>query len=104
MLESDRPHVPREMIYACRGAGTISVAGVYGGLIDKYPIGAFMNKGLTDDLLARIQNGQVDPSFVITHTVGLEQGPEMYKTFRNKQDGCVKVVMKPQAAMQGALQ
>jgi threonine dehydrogenase-like Zn-dependent dehydrogenase len=107
MLESDRPHVLREMIYVCRGGGTLSVPGVYGGLIDKLPFGAAMNKGLTwrmgqthvnrwtDDLLRRIEEGQIDPSFVITHTVGLEEGPEMYKTFRDKQDGCVKVVMKP---------
>lgn len=107
MLESDRPHVLREMIYVCRPAGILSVAGVYGGLIDKLPFGASMNKGLTwrmgqthvnrwtDDLLRRIQEGQIDPSFVITHTVSLEDGPQMYKTFRDKQDGCIKVVLKP---------
>ncbi|WAE62187.1 glutathione-dependent formaldehyde dehydrogenase [Stutzerimonas sp. R40042] len=107
MLESDRPHVLREMIYVCRPAGIISIPGVYGGLIDKIPFGAAMNKGLTfrmgqthvnrwtDDLLKRIQEGQIDPSFVITHSVGLEQGPEMYKTFRDKHDGCIKVVLKP---------
>ena len=107
MLESDRAHVLREMIYVCRPAGTISVPGVYGGLIDKVPFGASMNKGLTwrmgqthvnrwtDDLLKRIQEGQIDPSFVITHTVGLDKGPEMYSTFREKRDGCVKVVLKP---------
>ncbi|MGF7177808.1 zinc-dependent alcohol dehydrogenase [Azospirillum doebereinerae] len=107
MLESDRAHVLREMIYVCRPAGTLSVPGVYGGLIDKFPFGMSMNKGLTwrmgqtnvnrwtDDLLNRIQEGQIDPSFVITHTVGLDQGPEMYKTFRDKQDGCIKVVLKP---------
>lgn len=107
MLETDRPHVLREMIYVCRPAGTLSVPGVYGGLIDKIPFGAAMNKGLTwkmgqthvnrwtDDLLRRIQEGQIDPSFVITHTVPLEQGPGMYKTFRDKEDGCIKVVLKP---------
>lgn len=107
MLESDRPHVLREMIYVCRPAGIISIPGVYGGLIDKIPFGAAMNKGLTfrmgqthvnrwtDDLLKRIQEGQIDPSFVITHSVRLEQGPEMYKTFRDKHDGCIKVVLKP---------
>ncbi len=107
MLETDRPHVLREMIYVCRPAGILSVPGVYGGLIDKIPFGAAMNKGLTwkmgqthvnrwtDDLLRRIQEGQIDPSFVITHTVSLEQGPDMYKTFRDKEDGCIKVVMKP---------
>lgn len=107
MLETDRPHVLREMIYVCRPAGIISIPGVYGGLIDKIPFGAAMNKGLTfrmgqthvnrwtDDLLRRIQEGEIDPSFVITHTVSLEQGPEMYKTFRDKHDGCIKVVLKP---------
>ncbi|SEO96391.1 Threonine dehydrogenase [Methylobacterium sp. ap11] len=107
MLESDRPHVLRQMIMACRPAGVLSIPGVYGGLIDKVPFGAAMNKGLTfrmgqthvnrwsDDLLRRIEEGQIDPSFVITHTVGLEQGPEMYRTFRDKQDGCIKVVIKP---------
>ncbi|HEY7386037.1 MAG TPA: zinc-dependent alcohol dehydrogenase [Beijerinckiaceae bacterium] len=107
MLETDRPHVLREMIYVCRAAGTLSIPGVYGGLLDKIPFGASMNKGLTwrmgqthvnrwtDDLLRRIAEGQIDPSFVITHTVPIEQGPEMYKTFRDKQDGCIKVVLKP---------
>ncbi|WP_434624531.1 hypothetical protein [Azospirillum sp. B2RO_4] len=97
----------REMIYVCRPAGVLSVPGVYGGLIDKLPFGIAMNKGLTwrmgqthvnrwtDDLLNRIQEGQIDPSFVITHTVPLDQGPEMYKTFREKRDGCIKVVLKP---------
>ncbi|WP_336273483.1 zinc-dependent alcohol dehydrogenase [Vreelandella indica] len=107
LLESDRAHVLREMIYVCRPAGILSIPGVYGGLVDKLPIGALMNKGLTvrtgqthvnrwtDDLLRRIEEGQIDPSFVITHSVGLEQGPEMYKTFRDKQDGCVKVILQP---------
>ncbi len=107
MTETDRPHVLREMIYVCRPAGTISVPGVYGGLLDKIPFGALMNKCLTlrtgqthvnrwtDDLLRRIQEGQIDPSFVITHRVGLGEGPDMYKTFRDKQDGCVKVVLRP---------
>ena len=112
MLETDRAHVLREMIYVCRPAGILSIPGVYGGLLDKIPFGALMNKGLTlrtgqthvnrwtDDLLKRIEEGQIDPSFVITHTVGLEQGPEMYKTFRDKQDGCIKVVIKPQGVAQ----
>jgi len=106
-VESDRPHVLREMIYVCRPAGVISIPGVYGGLVDKVPMGQVMNKGLTvrtgqthvnrwtDDLLRRIEEGQIDPSFVITHTVRLEEGPEMYKVFRDKQDSCVKVVLKP---------
>jgi threonine dehydrogenase-like Zn-dependent dehydrogenase len=107
MLETDRPHVLREMIYVCRPAGTLSIPGVYGGLIDKVPFGALMNKGLTvrtgqthvnrwtDDLLRRISDGQIDPSFVITHTVALEDGPAMYETVRDKKDGCIKVVLKP---------
>ena len=107
MLENDRPHVLREMIYVCRPGGTISIPGVYSGLIDKFPMGQAMNKGLTfrmgqthvnrwtDDLLRRIEEGEIDPSFVITHTAKLEDGPEMYKVFRDKQDSCIKVVLKP---------
>jgi threonine dehydrogenase-like Zn-dependent dehydrogenase len=107
MLETDRPHVLREMMYVCRPAGTLSVPGVYGGLLDKLPFGALMNKGLTvrtgqthvnrwtDDLLRLIEEGLIDPSFVITHRVDLDQGPAMYKTFRDKQDGCIKVVLNP---------
>jgi threonine dehydrogenase-like Zn-dependent dehydrogenase len=107
MQENDRPHVIREMIYACRVAGTISIVGVYSGLIDKIPFGMAMNKGLTfrmaqchvnrwtDDLLGRIEDGQIDPAFVVTHNVSLADGPEMYKTFRDKQDSCIKVVLKP---------
>ncbi|KNY24213.1 zinc-dependent alcohol dehydrogenase [Methylobacterium sp. ARG-1] len=107
MLESDRASVLREMIYVCRPAGILSIPGVYGGLIDKVPMGALMNKGLTirtgqthvnrwtDDLVKRIDDGQIDPSFVITHRAGLEQGPEMYKTFRDKKDNCFKVVLRP---------
>jgi threonine dehydrogenase-like Zn-dependent dehydrogenase len=107
MLENDRPHVLREMIYVCRPGGIISVPGVYSGLVDKIPFGMAMNKGLTfrmgqthvnrwtDDLLRRIEEGQIDPSFVITHTASLEAGPEMYKVFRDKQDSCIKVVLKP---------
>lgn len=107
MLESDRPHVLREMIYVCRPGGTISVPGVYGGLIDKLPFGAAMNKSLTfkmgqthvnrwtDDLLRRIEEGEIDTTFIITHTADLAEGPELYKTFRDKADGCVKVILKP---------
>jgi threonine dehydrogenase-like Zn-dependent dehydrogenase len=113
MLETDRPHVLREMMYVCRPAGILSIPGVYGGLLDKLPIGAVMNKGLTirtgqthvnrwtDDLLRRVMENQIDPSFVITHTEPLDRGPEMYKTFRDKQDGCIKVVLKP--GMNGAV-
>jgi threonine dehydrogenase-like Zn-dependent dehydrogenase len=107
MMESDRPHVLREMIYVCRPAGILSIPGVYSGLVDKIPMGQLMNKGLTvrtgqthvnrwtDDLLHRIEAGQIDPSFVVTHRVSLEDGPAMYKVFRDKQDSCVKVVLTP---------
>jgi threonine dehydrogenase-like Zn-dependent dehydrogenase len=107
MMESDRPHVLREVMLLCRPAGVISIPGVYGGIVDKVPFGAAMNKGITirmgqthvnrwtDDLLRRIDAGQIDPSFVITHTEALEDGPEMYRTFRDKEDGCIKVVLKP---------
>ncbi|HYC03124.1 MAG TPA: zinc-dependent alcohol dehydrogenase [Azospirillaceae bacterium] len=107
MLETDRAHVFREAIIACRPGGIVSVPGVYGGLADKIPLGAMMNKGLTIrtgqthvrrfalDLLKRIEEGQIDPSFVITHRMSLEQGPEAYRMFRDKHDGCVKVVLRP---------
>jgi len=107
LLENDRPHVLREMIYACRPAGVISIPGVYGGLADKIPLGPLMNKGLTirtgqthvkrwtDELLAMIEEGEIDPSFVITHSTDLGEGPAMYKTFDNKLDSCIKVVLKP---------
>ena len=107
MLENDRPHALREMIYVCRPAGIISVPGVYSGFSDKVPLGVAMNKGLTfrmgqthvhrwtDDLIHHIEEGLLDPSFVITHLAGLEDGPEMYRLFRDKQDSCIKVVLKP---------
>jgi threonine dehydrogenase-like Zn-dependent dehydrogenase len=107
MTANDRAHVLREMIYVCRGGGVLSIPGVYSGLMDKVPFGMAMNKGLTfrmgqthvrrwtDDLTRRIEEGQIDPSFVITHTKSLEEGPGMYRTFRNKQDDCIKVVLKP---------
>lgn len=106
-LETERPVALREAIMACKAAGTVSVPGVYGGLSNMIPMGAMMNKGLTvrtgqthvrrwsDDLLRRIDEGEIDPTFVITHTEPLGRGPEMYKTFRDKLDGCVKVVLKP---------
>jgi len=106
-LETDRPHALREAIMACRPGGIVSIPGVYGALLNMVPMGAAMNKGLTfrmgqtnvkrwtDDLLRRILDGEIDPSFVITHTEPLGRGPEMYTTFRDKQDGCIKVVLKP---------
>jgi Threonine dehydrogenase and related Zn-dependent dehydrogenases len=106
-LETERPIALREAIMACKAAGTVSVPGVYGGMSNAFPMGALMNKGLTlrtgqthvkryaDDLLRRIEEGEIDPTFVVTHTASLDRGPDMYKTFRDKQDGCVKVVLKP---------
>lgn len=107
MQETDRPHVLREAIMCCRKGGTISIPGVYVGIGDKIPLGALMNKGLTiktgqthmlrymEPLLKRIEAGEIDPSFVITHVLPIEKGPDAYKTFREKQDGCIKVVLKP---------
>jgi len=107
MLETDRPHALRQAITYCRKGGTVSVPGVYGGFIDKFPIGAVMNKGLTiksgqthmhrymGPLLDRIQKGEIDPSFIITHRLALDEAPRGYKIFRDKQEGCIKVVLKP---------
>ncbi len=107
MLETDRPHVLREAIMACRKGGTVSLPGVYGGLIDKFPIGSAFAKGLTfkmgqththkylRPLLEKIEAGRIDPSFIITHRLGLDEAPGAYKDFRDKRDGCVKVVLKP---------
>ena len=106
-LATDRAHVLREAIICCRKGGTVSIPGVYIGFPDKIPMGAAMNKGLTfkmgqthvqkyhHKLLAKIQAGEIDPSFVITHKIPLEQGPAAYKTFRDKKDHCIKVVLKP---------
>lgn len=106
-MGTDRPHVLRQAIHCCRNFGTVSLIGVYGGFLDKIPMGSAINRGLTfrmaqtpvqhylPKLMDRIQTGQIDPSFVITHRATLEEGPELYKTFRDKKDGCIKVVMKP---------
>lgn len=107
MLGTDRAHVLREAIRCCRKGGTVSVPGAYVGLLDNIPFGAAMNKGLTmkmgqthvqhymPQLLEKIESGEIDPSFVITHTAPLSEAPELYKTFRDKKDGCIKVVLKP---------
>jgi threonine dehydrogenase-like Zn-dependent dehydrogenase len=107
MLATDRAHSLRQAIYCCRKAGTVSVPGVYLGLVDKIPMGAFVNKGLTmksgqthvhrylKPLMEKIATGVIDPSFVITHKAPLVDAPSLYKTFRDKEDGCVKVVLKP---------
>jgi threonine dehydrogenase-like Zn-dependent dehydrogenase len=105
--ETERPHALRDAIMACRPGGIVSVIGVYGGMIDKFPAGAFMNKGLTmrtgqchvhrylEPLLGRIVAGEIDPSFVVTHRLPLGEAPNAYETFKHKQDECVKVVLKP---------
>jgi len=106
-MGTDRPHVLRQAIQCCRNFGTVSIVGVYGGYLDKVPMGSAINRGLTfrmaqtpvqrylPKLLERIEKGEIDPSFVVTHRAGLEEGPSLYKTFRDKQDGCIKVVLKP---------
>jgi threonine dehydrogenase-like Zn-dependent dehydrogenase len=106
-LGTDRPHVLRQAILCCRNFGTVSIVGVYGGLLDSIPFGSAINRGLTfkmaqtpvqsylPKLMERIEKGEIDPSFVITHRAPLDDGPELYKTFRDKKDGCIKVVLKP---------
>ncbi len=106
-LESDRPQALREAILCCRNGGTVSVMGVYGGFVDKFPMGAVMNRGLTirsgqahvqrymPKLLGRIQKGEIDPGFIVTHRMGLDEAPRAYELFKNKEDGCLKVVLTP---------
>src|ERR1051326_7109507 len=105
--ETDRPIALREAIMACRNGGTVSVIGVYGGFIDKFPMGSFMNRGLQmrtgqchvqhywKKLLEHIENGEIDPSFVVTHRMPLDDAPQGFDTFLNKEDECIKVVLKP---------
>jgi threonine dehydrogenase-like Zn-dependent dehydrogenase len=107
LLGTDRPHVLRQAIHCCRNGGNISIPGVYGGLLDNIPMGSAVNRGLTmrmgqthmhrymQPLLERIENGEIDPSFVITHRLKLDDAPGAYKTFRDKEDGCVKVFLTP---------
>lgn len=106
-LASDRPHVVRETFLSCRCCGTISMPGVYAGYLDAVPFGAFVNKGLTlksgqthvhrymPILLDKIERGEIDPTFLITHRGRLDEAPDLYKTFRDKADGCIKVVLTP---------
>ncbi|KFI24985.1 glutathione-dependent formaldehyde dehydrogenase [Haematobacter missouriensis] len=106
-MGTDRPHVLRQAIMCCRNFGTVSIVGVYAGFLDKMPMGSAINRGLTfrmaqtpvqrymPKLLGLIEEGRIDPSFVITHKGKLEDGPELYKTFRDKADGCIKVVLNP---------
>ena len=112
-LETDRPHALREAIMCCRNGGIISVIGVYGGFIDKFPMGSVMNRSLTiktgqahvqrymRPLLQMIENGDIDPSFVITHTMSLDDAPRAYDMFKNKKDNCIKVVLYPDWAGNG---
>jgi threonine dehydrogenase-like Zn-dependent dehydrogenase len=106
-LETERPHAVREAIMSCRGGGTVSITGVYGGFMDKFPIGSLMNRGITirtgqtpvhkymRPLLERIEKGEIDPSFVISHHLPLDDAPKGYEMFKHKQDNCMKVVLKP---------
>jgi threonine dehydrogenase-like Zn-dependent dehydrogenase len=107
MLETDRPYALRQAIMACRSGGTVSVPGVYGGFLDKVPFGSLMNRSITvktgqthvhrylAPLLERIQRGQLNPSFVITHRLDLDDAPDGYAMFVDKRDECVKIVMRP---------
>ena len=107
MLTTDRPHVLREAIESCRNFGTVSIVGVYGGYLDAVPMGSAINRGLTfkmaqtpvqhylPKLLKLIEDGKIDPSFVITDRAPLSEGPELYKKFRDRKDGCIKVVLNP---------
>ena len=106
-LETGKPTALRQAIVACRKGGTVSIPGVYGGFVDKVPLGAIVNKGLTlrsgqthvqkylQPLLERIQQGEIDPSYVISHRMSIDDAPKGYKMFRNKEDNCTKVVLKP---------
>jgi threonine dehydrogenase-like Zn-dependent dehydrogenase len=106
-VSTDRPHVLRQVIQACRKGGTVSIPGVYGGFLDKIPFGAAFAKGLTfkmgqthvhkymRPLLERIERGEIDPSFVITHRLSLDDAPQGYDIFKHKEDDCIKVVLKP---------
>jgi threonine dehydrogenase-like Zn-dependent dehydrogenase len=106
-LETDRSHALRSAIQACRKGGAVSIAGVYGGLLDLFPLGAAFCKGLTlkmgqtnvhryvPKLLKLIEDGKIDPRFVITHRIALQDAPRAYEMFRDKKDRCIKVVMKP---------
>jgi threonine dehydrogenase-like Zn-dependent dehydrogenase len=106
-LESDRPIAVRECIMNCKSGGTVSIIGAYGGVVDKFPLGALMNRSLTirtgqchvqrymRALLEHIEAGRIDPSFIITHTMSLEDAATGYQTFLGKEDACMKVVLKP---------
>jgi threonine dehydrogenase-like Zn-dependent dehydrogenase len=109
MLETDRPVVLRQAIQAVRKGGTVSIPGVYGGLLDKVPFGAAFGKGITmkmgqtnmhsymKPLLGRIEKGEIDPTYIISHRITLEEAPEMYKVWRDKQQKVTKIVIDPWA-------
>jgi threonine dehydrogenase-like Zn-dependent dehydrogenase len=109
-LTTDRAHVLREILMAVRKGGTVSIPGVYGGLTDKFPIGALMQKALTvrtgqthvhrykEQLLALIEEGKIDTTFLISHHASLEQAPEMYRHWHDDQDTYTKIVLKTDAA------
>ena len=106
-LATDKAHALRQAINCCRKGGTVSIPGVYGGVVDKFPMGAAFGKGLTlkmgqtnchkylAPLLERIQKGDIDPSFIITHQFNLSDAVEGYRIFKKKQDNCIKVILKP---------
>ncbi len=106
-LETERGHALREAIFSCRNGGAVSIMGVYGGFVDKFPIGSVMNRSLTiktgqahvhrylRPLLGRIETGEIDPSFVVSHHLPLDDAPKGYEMFKHKQDNCTKVVLKP---------
>jgi threonine dehydrogenase-like Zn-dependent dehydrogenase len=109
MLENDRPSVLRQAIQSVRKGGTVSIPGVYGGLLDGVPFGAAFGEGITmrmgqtnmhnymKPLLDRIEKGQIDPSYIISHRITLEQGPEMYKVWRDNEQNVTKIVIDPWA-------
>jgi threonine dehydrogenase-like Zn-dependent dehydrogenase len=108
MLESDRPIALRQAFMACRNGGTVSVPGVYGGFVDKIPFGSVMNRSITiktgqthvhrylAPLLERVERGEIDPSFVVTHLMSLDDAPAGYEMFNTRSDGCIKIVLKPE--------
>jgi threonine dehydrogenase-like Zn-dependent dehydrogenase len=107
LLATDHGHALRQAINCCRKGGTVSIPGVYGGMLDKFPMGAAFGKALTlkmgqthvkrylERLLKHVQNGDIDPSFVITHRLALSDGPDAYETFKHKRQKCIKVILKP---------
>ncbi len=108
-LETERPHALRQAITSCRNGGVVSVIGVYGGFVDKFPMGSVMNRSITirsgqchvqrymRPLLERIERGEIDPTFIVTHRLGLDEAPAGYETFKHKEDDCVKMILDPSA-------